>query len=315
MLKIRKILNFVLPILCVVLLYRAVDVKALMKLFYELSPVMILLLIGISFLLVLISAIKWKVFLDFLGGNASLAELYRLYLVGIFVNLILPSYLGGDAVRSFKIGQSVGQHRAASATILERYTGFTAMLGIGIVATFFTTLITWQMKLVLVAMFIGVVCFTALSLSSTLRSYFSWLPYFHKCELHMLKLSESFHLVRGHAKTLIETYSLSILYHSCTVFNTWACAEAVGWTNPHIGSLFVVLPIILTIGAVPISPQGLGLQEGAFLFFLTRLGATPEQALGIAIILRAKGYILAILGGVFYRFPAVLPLSNSSKHL
>jgi uncharacterized protein (TIRG00374 family) len=301
--KIRKILNFLLPLAAVLLLYHAVDVNALIKLFSQLSFKTIAWLMCISFMLVLVSSIKWKIFISFLGGKTSLHELYRLYLVGYFINLILPSYLGGDAVRSFKIGKSVGQHRAAAATILERYTGFTAMLFLGLVASIFTSLATWQMEAILIILFLGVCIFTTLSLSYTLRSYFTFIPYFSKIEVHLNKISEAFHLVKGNGRVLLQTYLLSFLYHSLTVLNTWACASAVGWSSPSIGSLFVVLPIILTIGAVPISPQGLGIQEGAFYFFLTRLGATPEQALGIALILRAKGYVLALIGGLLYRFP------------
>ncbi len=300
----RKIISFVVIIICIVLAYRAVDLQALVALFTGLSAGTIVWLMLISFLLVLVSAMKWKIFIDFLGGSVSLRELYRLYLVGYFVNLILPSYFGGDAVRSFKIGKSVGQHRAAAATILERYTGFTAMLLLGIAVSTCTSLVTWQIEVTLFALLIGVAIFTMLSLSARLRSFFSWLPYFGKAQGHLDKISEAFHLVRGAPHILFETYCLSFVYHSLTVFNTWACAQAVGWSDPHVSSLFVVLPLILTIGAIPISPQGLGIQEGAFFFFLTGIGASPEQALGIALILRAKGYVLALIGGLFYRFPA-----------
>ena len=101
---------------------------------------------------------------------------------------------------------------------------------------------------------------------------------------------------------LYKTLGLSLLFHSIAVLNTIACAQAVGWANPPVWDLFVVLPIILLIAAIPLAPNGLGLQEGAFFFFLTGLGATPEQALGTALILRAKSYILAIIGGLIWLY-------------
>ena len=63
---------------------------------------------------------------------------------------------------------------------------------------------------------------------------------------------------------------------------------------------FIVLPLILTIGALPLTPSGLGIQEGAFVFFLHGIGASEEQALLIALILRAKSVILALLGGLVF---------------
>ena len=61
-------------------------------------------------------------------------HLFNLYLVGYFVNLFMPSYLGGDLVRSWYAGKEIGQHEALAATILERYTGFVAMIVLAILA-------------------------------------------------------------------------------------------------------------------------------------------------------------------------------------
>jgi len=96
---------------------------------------------------------------------------------------------------------------------------------------------------------------------------------------------------------LTKAIGLSLLFHTLTVVNTAAVAAAVGWTEVPWSDLFVVVPLILLVGAIPLSPQGLGIQEGAFLFFLESIGATSAQALGVGIVLRAKSYVLALLGG------------------
>ena len=116
------------------------------------------------------------------------------------------------------------------------------------------------------------------------------------------KLQTSFHLVRRNQRVVVSAMALSFLYHSLTVFNTALAGAAVGWTDPSILKLFVVVPIILLIGALPVSPQGLGIQEGAFYYFLQVAGATPAQALGVALVLRAKSYVLALFGGVVWLF-------------
>ena len=298
--QIRKILNILIPILCLAALWWVIDFKTLAQIFLSLSLTAVSNLMLISFLLILISAIKWKIFLQHLGAVVRLSSLYRWYLIGYFVNLILPSYLGGDAVRSFEIGKSVGQGTAAAATILERYTGFTAMLFLGCIAMNFSDLVTVQMKVALLGLGITVIAATLIALNRSVQTYVSGISFLSFCSKYFIKLSQSFRAVTDAPSVLIETYGLSLLYHSVTVLNVWACAQAVGWTNPSIKGLFVVLPLILTLGALPISPQGLGVQEGAFYFFLTHLGATSEQSLSIALLLRAKSYLLAILGGVLW---------------
>ena len=88
--------------------------------------------------------------------------------------------------------------------------------------------------------------------------------------------------------------------------------HAVGWEEIPWGDLFVVVPLILLIGAVPVSPQGLGIQEGAFVFFLSGVGASSGQAMAIALVLRAKSYLLAAVGGLLW-FGLSRSVSDSSK--
>jgi uncharacterized membrane protein YbhN (UPF0104 family) len=104
---------------------------------------------------------------------------------------------------------------------------------------------------------------------------------------------EDFRLV---AKALV----ISLMFHLLTVINTAAVASAIGWSTVPWTSLVIVVPLILIVGAVPISPQGLGIQEGAFVFFLSSVGATTDQALAIALVLRVKSYLLAICGGLLW---------------
>jgi uncharacterized protein (TIRG00374 family) len=114
------------------------------------------------------------------------------------------------------------------------------------------------------------------------------------------KIQAALNLARREKKLLAHALLLSFLFHTLTVVNTLICAYAVGWNTAPVGDLFVVLPLILLVGALPVAPGGLGLQEGAFVFFLTGIGATPAHALGIGLILRAKSYLLALIGWLFW---------------
>ena len=115
-----------------------------------------------------------------------------------------------------------------------------------------------------------------------------------------VKIQDSLLVFKNDKKLIFQTFFLSLLFHTVTVINTMVAGYVIGWNDPSPLGLFIVLPLIFLISCVPISPNGLGIQEGAFSYFLVKIGATPEQALAVALILRAKGYILGIVGGVFY---------------
>ena len=69
-------------------------------------------LLLISVLLVWVSVVKWRLFLRRLGISTGTWRLSGLYLVGYFVNIFTPSFIGGDVVRSMALGAGVDRARA-----------------------------------------------------------------------------------------------------------------------------------------------------------------------------------------------------------
>lgn len=298
--KISKPLRYLFSAVVILLLFFFVDVNALWAALSQLTMETLLYLFLLAALLIYVSALKWQLFLEALGAPVSVLHLSRLYMVGYFINLIVPSYLGGDALRSWYAGKKVGQHEAATATILERYTGFVAMVFLGCVFVWFVDSVTVQIRLAMLCVALGLVTITAIALSPRLLKLLSRLPQLRSIVKHIEKVQAGFHLAKKDKSLLLKAMALSFLFHTATVVNTIAAAYAVGWYNPPMGDLFVVLPLILLIGAIPIAPSGLGIQEGAFMFFLTGLGATPAQALGVGVVLRAKAYVVALFGGLVW---------------
>jgi len=261
----------------------------------------------LSVLLIYISALKWKIFLEAFEAAGSVIRLFNLYLVGYFVNLLVPSYVGGDLVRSWYIGKKVGQHEALTATILERYTGFVAMLTLALIFMWTVELVTIEVKIAVLLVALGLVVITLLALSDNLLSStekfflrFNALQKVSGVFSHIRKIQAGLQMARDDKKLLCKTMILSFMFHSFTVLNVVAAAYAVGWFHPPAWDIFVVLPLILLIGSLPVAPSGLGIQEGAYLYFLHGIGATSAQALGVGIILRAKAYVLALVGGLIW---------------
>jgi glycosyltransferase 2 family protein len=295
----RLIKNCFAILLIVVLIY-IVDVKQLWAALSELTVEILIYLGLLSILLVYISAMKWQYFLEALGSRVPVLHLFNLYILGYFVNLLLPSYVGGDVVRSWYAGKRVGQHEAFTATILERYTGFVAMLTMAVLFVWFVEQVTWQIKIAVLAVAAGLIFITFLALAPKTLECLDQYKKLGTVLEHLKKIQAGFRFAKEDHALLIKTLLLSFLFHIFTVVNAAAAAYAVGWCDPPIKDLFVVLPLIMLIGAIPVAPSGLGIQEGAFFFFLSSIGATPAQALGVGIILRAKSYILALVGGLIW---------------
>jgi glycosyltransferase 2 family protein len=282
------------------LLLYLVDLGELWRALSQLTWLAVIELLLISVGLIYISALKWKLFLGALSEQVSVVRLFNLYLVGYFFNLLLPSYIMGDAVRSYYIGKKVGQHQALTATILERYTGLVAMIMLGLIFMWFTGLVTWQIKLGIFAVALALACVTILALSERALRAISRIKALESVVRHLEKIQAGFQLAKRNKLLIAQTMALSFAYHSLTVVNTMVAAHAVGWADPPPWELFVVLPLILLVGAIPVAPSGLGIQEGSFFYFLQGVGASPAQALGVALVLRAKSYLIALIGGLIW---------------
>lgn len=305
----RGLLKLLVAVIAVVVVIVDVDVRLVFDAIIQVSLGDILVLAALSFLLIGASVWKWGCFLEYLGISAGFWRLFRLYLVGYFVNVFTPSFVGGDVVRSLYVGPSVDKAHAVSATFLERYTGVVAMLAMALCAVFISKAVTFEIQLLVVFLSIGCGLATWFVFAGTIGKLARRL---HAPE-KIIRMVDRVHegLVWGVEDfTLVaKTLAISLLFHLLTVVNTAAVANAIGWSAVPWTGLLIVVPLILIVGAVPISPQGLGIQEGAFVFFLTSVGATPDQALAIALLLRVKSYVLAIFGGILWlgiRSPRIL---------
>lgn len=309
-----EVVRVLLGVGLIALLVHIADWSSVAAALQDVSLADIAILMALAALLILVSVVKWRAFLKRLGISASLAHLYKLYLVGYFINLAMPSYVGGDVVRSLYVGKGVDRAHAVSATLLERYTGFVVMVAMSLVALMFSTGLPPEVVALVLAVALGA-CGGSIMLFSRRVSWLArgmrlperWLAVISRIE-------EGLVWGVGDRRLLWQAAGLSLLFHALTIVNTAAVARAVGWHDVPWGDLFVVVPLILLVGAIPISPQGLGIQEGAFLYFLKAAGAPDGAALAVGLVLRAKSYVLALLGGLLFLRLGHLPGAQAPQH-
>jgi hypothetical protein len=298
--RLLRLLKYVVGVVLIAALLYMADIRSVTSAIADVSLGDIALLSVISFLLIAVSVVKWRAFLARLGIAAGFWKLFGLYLVGYFVNLLMPSFVGGDVVRSLYIDKVSDKTHAVSATMLERYTGLVAMLAMALVSVWWAPMVTVEIKLLTVLASMGLAIGSALVFTRRASRFLELVRAPEKLLKLSRKVEDSLIAGMSDRPLLVRVFALSALFHVLTVLNTAAVGWAVGWHDIPWRDLFVVVPLILLVGAVPVSPQGLGIQEGAFLFFLHSVGATTGEALGIGLILRAKSYVLAVLGGIVW---------------
>jgi len=303
----RNLSSYCFPILksllglgIIVFIFSNIPLSQVIATFQNLTLSWVLFLVLISIVLVYVSVLKWQILLSTQGIRERISHLYGLYLAGYFFNLVFPSFIGGDALRSWHLGRNQGQRKTAVATFLERYSGLFSMLMLGVVFVFCTDTMRQSEKITVVLLFLGFVIGTVVLYSKALVRGLTLIPKVGSVVAKQGALfQEALRVSTSCPRDVLVVIGLSFLFHMLAVVNVLACAHSIGWTQAPVAELFIVVPVILIISALPVTPQALGIQEGAFIYYLCLLGATPAEALGVALIIRAKAYLLGILGGLY----------------
>jgi glycosyltransferase 2 family protein len=322
----RRSLRVVFAVAILSVLLWLVGAKELVAVFERIDGLMVVYLLFLSIVMLWVSCIKWRVFIRASGHDVSIGKLMKFYTIGYFFNLFTPSVVGGDIARSYHLGKGLGsQKEAFVSTFLERFTGLIAMVCLGAFSVLAGAEVTKGLELSICLLALVTIIAAIVLFSKTLSAFFLGIfteicfktlsaKFAGKIETLTRKVDRAFDWARGNPRVITVSLLLSLVYHLLTVLNTHAAALAIGWKDPDIGQLFVVVPLVLMIAMVPITPSGLGLQEGAFLFFLERIGGTRAEGLAVGLVLRAKSVLIGVLGGLILSFEKKTLAHDSSAN-
>lgn len=307
-----RILRIVLAIVVLAGLFYFVGFAEMSEVFFRIEPLWLICFVALAVVMVWASCLKWQLFIREGGNSVPIVHLMKLYFVGYFFNTFTPSTVGGDVARSFHLGKYLAnQGDALIATFLERFTGLLAMSMLGVLFLALGAPATAGLSAAILSIaaltgLLAAICFSetiacfSFSLARNFTARFVPGRLAEKCSSMIAKVDTGMRHARDNKVLLAKALLLSLFFHCLTVLNTYLGARAVGWHNPDIAGLFVVVPLVLLVSMAPITPSGLGIQEGAFLFFLQRIGGTHAQGLGVGMVLRAKVILLGLVGGLVW---------------
>lgn len=259
--------------------------------------------LALTFLDRLIMAYKWKILLDVKGVASSFGGLIIVYFKGTFFGNLLPTSLGGDAVRAYELSKNNQTVEVVASIIMERFLGFlsSALMAILVIPLLFLFVPGFpRILLILLALFLSAgVIFLFFLLHGEGRAW-GLAPFLEKLPWadKFSKISSSFVLYRNHPRALGKFFLWSFGEQLLPILATFLLALTLGLPIP-IYYLIPIIPITQFFARIPISLSGLGIQEGLFvtIFALIGISATSAFTLGLASNL---GNILTGLPGAYF---------------
>jgi uncharacterized protein (TIRG00374 family) len=249
-------------------------------------------------------ALRWSWLLREHGIFEPLSWLTRAYFVAYTAGQILPTSLGGDAVRVVETARrNPGRTAVVTGTVfLERGLGGGATVLLGAVGFVLSVgrydvggYLWLEGIFVFGTILLGFVFF-ARSARPLLRLA---LPALEKLRLAkpLRAFYEGIHAYRARPRLLYGVLALTFVVQAIRVLSIWAAAHAVGI---ELGArvYYVMGPLLFLVMLVPFTLNGFAVREAFFVSFLGSLGVGADQAFAAGFVFFFVTLFLSLPGGV-----------------
>lgn len=258
----------------------------------------------IMFATVPVLAWRWGRLLAAHGIHEQLPWLTRAYFVAYTAGQVLPTALGGDAVR---IVETVRRHPRRTAVVtgtvvLERGLGgaVTVLLGaVGFVLSvgrYDIGAYLWIEGLFVFGTLALGFLFFARSARPLLRQV---QPLLERLRIAgpLQSFYEGVHHFRSRPRLVWSLFGVTLVALAIRILSIWACARAVGIDlDPRI--YYVFGPLYLLIMLVPFTLNGFAVREAFFVSFLGSVGVGSDQAFTAGFLFFLVTLLLALPGGL-----------------
>jgi len=232
--------------------------------------------------------LRWAWIAQGLGLEISRRRKIRLYFLGMFSSLFLPSTIGGDVVRGILLAKGEGRSGwgvlAAASVILDRINGMYALvllLTLCMLAFSWPAAWWWSWLLLVITMWGGLLLYP-------------WIHQHLPNKLAMIKkipLSE-----KSFLRMWWRSLPISLLFQMMVVQAHVFLAIAVG-LEMSWPAMSIMVGIVALAATLPISLNGFGIREAGYIGFAVYFGASSEAAAAMAALWVIVLAVAAIPGG------------------
>jgi len=289
------------------LIFRKVDVHEFFGTLGNARMDVLLLAFLILWLGHYICIFRWRILMRPLMPVPSLGQLFGIYCIGLFFNLTFPTVVGGDLVKMYYAGKPTRRYAESfAATFLDRDAGMLAMMIIAGIAmavhpvtlsSIPVPLIVWGACLLF--LFANIAIFAPRLHRRLTRGL-------HRHGMARLAtkidaISAAFQVMGKHRSALYVSLLISLANQLLVISVSYIIAEGLRLEIPFRYFL-VFVPVITLISMIPVSLNGMGLREYAFVALFSAIGVTKASGMALGLLSSLFIILSAIPGGIFYIF-------------
>lgn len=252
---------------------------------------------------------RWNILLAAKNISIPFLQIVKIYFVGTFSGNFLPSSIAPDAVRAYFASKySSNTTDIVSSVFIDRILGLVSLAVIALFSILFIFLDRGEIQqkalwVVLATLFlVAVFLFSEKALSivplDKFRNFLSgWRGggTYRSFEKFYISCNE----YKKNMTDVLLVLVLSFIVQGLSILAIYVLSQSVN-VDISLLNLFVFVPLMNILIMVPVSIGGIGVQEGAFIYFFSQVGISTQAALSVALLFRAVTVAGSLPGGVFY---------------
>lgn len=263
---------------------------------------------------------RWQRLLAARGIHDNLGWLLRAYFVSYTASQVLPTSLGGDAMR---IVETSRRHPGetgdvAGSVLLERGLGGVATLLLGLVGFVLAIgrvhigpYIWLELGIALATFALAVILFSRRARRPLRRLE----PPLERLRVarQVRRLYIGLHAYRDHPRLVAGMLGVTIVVQAFRVLAIWLCGEAVGIHESPL-PYFVMGPMFFLVMLAPFTLNGFALREAFFVSFLGQLGVGADQAFSCGFLYFLLALALSAPGAVIWASESLGALGRTARN-
>jgi len=274
---------------------RNADLQSLLRTIRNSDYILILLaLLTFSFYQVLYSY-NWKKVLTAFSGGIGYLEVFRIHMIGLFYNLFLPTSMGGDVAKIYYLSKKVNDRMVAiKSIVLLRGTGLLTNL------LLLAAVLVYNREILVLVGFEDKIAHGLYLLAGVIAvvSIIRWTPVRNNETVQYLTgkifeyISSFKSFLCDFRREMLGVFLLSLVNQLIIIFENYLILRALDIDIAFVHVMYII-PLTFFATMLPITIAGIGIREGAFVYFLTRYGYSVEDAIAFSLI----GYVLILFIG------------------
>lgn len=312
---------------CVAIVADRLDFSKLLLVWQGLVPGFLLLAALFIMTEPVVVAFKWHLLVHRSGVPASFADVLKAILTGNFLSILFPTSLSADALRLALLGRRHGSIAHLTGTLVaDRLAAVAGLVVLSLAGLpFAIRSLGWNKALtgVVLLCFLTVAAI-AVILAPWTQRLLEWLDgwahqhpsagrtigFMRQATGIIRRVYNPLILLVRQPRLLLVVFAMGVGVQLLRVMQIRMLFLSLGATHPFVYDIAFV-PMIVLLTLLPISFLGLGIKEGAFVFFFTSIGLAVEKCVGVSLLTYPLIILALLPGGVLFLLGDRTQLMNS----